>query len=136
MDGFLEDFDRLNLLLKDAADYETNIFRFPGGSKNSVSKKYGEENIMQQIIEVLEQKSVKYFDWNVTSSDADKSGKLVPKDKIVDNILVGSKNKKSAIILMHDTDVKTTTVEALPEVIEGLSKQGFRFGVLTKETQY
>ena len=33
---------------------------------------------------------------------------------------------------MHDLDPKTTTVQALPEIIEGLKKQGFIFDVLSK----
>ncbi|MCS4481207.1 hypothetical protein JQ035_17080 [Clostridium botulinum] len=35
---------------------------------------------------------------------------------------------------MHDTDPKTTTVQALPEVIKGLKEQGFIFDVITKDT--
>ncbi|MCX8129814.1 MAG: polysaccharide deacetylase [Clostridia bacterium] len=136
LESFFADFDRLKTLLKDVAGYETDIFRFPGGSKNASGKKYGNPDIMKQIIAVLEERGIKYFDWNVTSADADISGKTVDKDLIVKNILSGAQYKRNAIILMHDSKGKETTVEALPEIIEGLTEQGFKFSVLTKNTSY
>ena len=41
----------------------------------------------------------------------------------------------SAIILMHDNDMKTTTVEALPSIINGLINQGYEFKSLD-QSQY
>lgn len=35
---------------------------------------------------------------------------------------------------MHDAAAKTTTVEALPEIIEGLVKQGFKFDSLNEDS--
>lgn len=35
---------------------------------------------------------------------------------------------------MHDAAGKTTTAQALPEIIEGLKKQGFRFERITKDS--
>lgn len=49
-------------------------------------------------------------------------------------VLSGSKNKQKAIILMHDSQVKTTTVQALPAIIEGLRRQGFSFDVLSSQS--
>ena len=49
-------------------------------------------------------------------------------------ILNSAKNKNSACVLMHDSSVKTTTVQALPEIIEGLTAMGYRFEALTPET--
>lgn len=73
-----------------------------------------------------------YFDWNVDSGDA--SGHGVPAQTIIDNVLSGAAGKQRAIILMHDTAAKDTTVDALPAIIEGLKAQGFEFGVLTAES--
>ena len=39
-----------------------------------------------------------------------------------------------ACVLMHDSEGKGTTVEALPQVIDGLREQGYIFGVLTPDT--
>ncbi|MCJ7650159.1 MAG: polysaccharide deacetylase, partial [Candidatus Lokiarchaeota archaeon] len=53
------------------------------------------------------------------------------KHKIVQAVLTQSSNHKHPIILMHDLNPKTTTVEALPEIIEGLQNSGFKFDVLS-----
>lgn len=135
-DSFLGDFDKLNVFLRDSLGYETNIFRFPGGSKNASIKKYGGQDLMKQIMELLQERDFKYFDWNVSSADADISGKPVDKDIIVKNILGGAQHKRNIIVLMHDSAGKETTAEALPEVIEGLSEQGYKFGILTKYTDF
>ena len=49
--------------------------------------------------------------------------------------LSGVKDKKTSIILMHDNKTKTTTVEALPTIIEELKKQGCIFKTLNKDTE-
>ena len=72
-----------------------------------------------------------YFDWNVSSGDA--SAAKVPTATIVNNVLSGAKGKNSICVLMHDTLAKTTTVEALPAIIEGLDAMGFRFAPLTAD---
>lgn len=50
-------------------------------------------------------------------------------------MLSGVKDKKTSIILMHDNKTKTTTVEALPTIIEELKKQGCLFKTLNKDTE-
>ncbi|MNW09958.1 Bifunctional xylanase/deacetylase precursor [compost metagenome] len=60
---------------------------------------------------------------------------MQPKEEIVGAVLSAAANKNSAIVLMHDARGKTTTVEALPEVIRGLRKLGFRFEVLHKDSR-
>jgi len=54
----------------------------------------------------------------------------LPKDKLVNRLKSTAKGKKEIIILMHDTDAKKTTVEALPEIIDYLIKEGYEFRAL------
>ncbi len=54
----------------------------------------------------------------------------MPKDKLVNRLKSTAKGKKEIIILMHDTDAKKTTVEALPEIIDYLIKEGYEFRAL------
>ncbi|AUS94995.1 hypothetical protein CDQ84_12980 [Clostridium thermosuccinogenes] len=135
VDAFFEDFDKLNSLLEAFTGQTTDIFRFPGGSHNTVSKSAGGSEIIKEIIEEASKRGYKYFDWNVTASDATLAGGMVPKETIVNNVLSGTKGRKNIIVLMHDAGSKDTTVEALPEIIEGLSAQGYKFGVLSKYVQ-
>ena len=42
----------------------------------------------------------------------------------------GVRGKEKAIVLMHNTNAKRTTLEILPDVIEELQRMGYRFDVL------
>ena len=135
VEAFFEDFDKLNSLLKEYTGQTTEIFRFPGGSHNTVSNQAGGSEIIHSIVDEASKRGYKYFDWNVSSGDASVGGGVLSKDTIVNNVLSTTRNRKSIIVLMHDTAAKDTTVEALPEIIEGLAAQGYKFGVLSKYLQ-
>lgn len=126
---FVHDFNKLQNHLNKCIGIKPNIVRLPGGSNNLVSHKYGGKSIMCDISRYLIKNGFTYFDWNIDSTDA--STKVQSKEKIVNSILNTSKRKSAIIVLMHDSSVKKTTVEALPEVIDGLKKQGFEFRKLS-----
>jgi len=129
-DSFSKDVKKLDLFITEITGKEpTHILRYPGGSNNNISIHYGGTKIMNNIIKEMTVEGYKYFDWNVDSSDA--STYRQSKDIIVREVLTQSSKHKHPIILMHDLDPKTTTVQALPEIIEGLKSQGFTFDVLT-----
>lgn len=107
------------------------IMRFPGGSSNTVSKKY-KKGIMSKLVKSVENWGYTYVDWNIDSTDA--SGNHVAPEKLIKNVQTYSKNKGDICILMHDTAAKTTTVEALPSIICYLREKGYRFEALTKES--
>ncbi len=126
-DGFISEVNRLNEKIRQVTGYTPVIFRFPGGSNNTVHKNYNKD-IMQQAISALSDLGMQYYDWNVNSGDAD-SSKGASKDTILSNVLARSTMDR-AVILMHDTNTKGTTVAALPEIIEGLIAKGYSFGTL------
>ena len=126
-DGFISEVTRLNEKIRQATGYTPVIFRFPGGSNNTVHKNYNKD-IMQQAISVLSDLGMQYYDWNVNSGDAD-SSKGASKETILSNVLARTTMDR-AVILMHDTNTKGTTVAALPEIIEGLISKGYSFGTL------
>jgi peptidoglycan/xylan/chitin deacetylase (PgdA/CDA1 family) len=130
--AFHKDFVRIKQLVYETTGYAPNIMRFPGGSNNLVSRKYGGRALMPLLIKEITKEGYQYFDWNVDSRDAERT--LQPRDVIVRSVLKGSHGKTKVIILMHDSQVKTTTVEALPAIIEGLKKQGFSFDILTNRS--
>lgn len=129
---FFEDFYQLENELYQVVGFKPKLVRFPGGSNNQVSRQFGGQTIMYEIAWEMLNRGYVYFDWNVDSRDA--QVRVQDKQVIVDSVLKGSANLQAAIILMHDSAPKTTTVEALPEIIEGLKKQGFRFEVMTPES--
>ncbi len=108
-----------------------DILRFPGGSNNTVSEKYC-KNIMNTLVNQAVQKNITYFDWNVSSLDAEA---IVQKKEVIINAVIdGCKGKKCSIVLLHDNKKKTTTVEALPKIIESLKNDGFVFKTLSTST--
>lgn len=129
VDAFFEDFYKLEDIIYETTGIRPKIVRLPGGSNNQVSWKYGGKGLMSEITKELIARGYSYFDWNVDSADA--SATVVEKDKIVKNVINGCKGKNTVNILMHNSSPKTTTVEALPEIIEELQKMGFRFEVTT-----
>lgn len=133
VDNFKSDVNKLNEFIKNATGTEPpKLLRYPGGSINTVSWDAGGKEIMPKIIKAMDEEGYSFFDWNVDSTDA--TGNGIPKSNIVNRILTDSKYVKKANILMHDTNAKGTTVEALPEIIEGLKAQGFIFDVVSHDS--
>lgn len=110
----------------------STLLRFPGGSSNAVSKKYN-NGIMTRLVPAVKNRGFQYFDWNVDSGDA--AGNHIPAATIVGNVQKQVAGRKNICILMHDTDAKNTTVQALPYIISYLRGQGYRFEGLTKGSE-
>ena len=130
VNSYLADIQQISDIVFNTTGVRSNIIRFPGGSSNMVSAKYC-AGLMSDLTVRMPQLGYSYYDWNVSSGDA--SAARVPAATIVNNVLNGAKGKNSICVLMHDTGAKTTTVEALPAIIEGLDAMGFRFAPLTAE---
>lgn len=129
--GYFEDLTKLSDYVFDLTGERSKVIRFPGGSSNTVSKSY-KKGIMTSLSKQVVEQGYSYFDWNVDSGDA--SASVVASDKIVKNIRNGIKNKNRVCILMHDTAKKTTTVDALPEIIDILLEEGYDIRPLTENT--
>lgn len=130
-DAYFADLNKISNSVKNIIGIESKVIRFPGGGSNMVSKKYS-PGIMTKLAPMVSEKGYTYFDWNVSSGDADS---VTPSTtKIINNVLAGAKNKNSICVLMHDAKAKTTTVQALPKIIEGLKNMGFSFAPLTAES--
>lgn len=132
VDTFMADIESLSGQMEELTGVVSKVLRFPGGSNNRVSHRYGGSDLMSKIIPAMEAEGYVYFDWNVDSQDAAKG--LQDKNVIVNSVLSQAKYQKNAVILMHDAAAKTTTVDALPEIVEGLKAQGFVFRGLTVES--
>ena len=116
-EAFARDLNSLQEHLYETTGVWPRIYRFPGGSSNTVSKVD-----MQELIEYLTDIGITYFDWNVASGDA--VSRTLPAETIVNNCLSGIEKQKESVILMHDASKKGTTIEALPQIIEAIQEQG------------
>lgn len=133
-ESFMKDFKKLEKLIYSVTGIIPEIMRFPGGSNTTIPTKYNDKLFMERITTKIILEGYQYFDWHVSSKDAEKL--IQDKDIIIKSVLEKINNRNNAIILFHDSWQKTTTVEALPVIIEELIKKGYKFGTLSKDSPY
>ena len=113
-EAFEKDLKQINRCLYEATGVHTKFYRFPGGSSNEIS------NVnMAEFVRVLNEKGITYFDWNVSAGDTSSDYTV---DDVVTNVTEGVKRYKTSVVLLHDGDDKSTTVEALEPLIQKLQQ--------------
>ena len=117
--AYWADFEQMENLIQQHTGERTIIFRFPGGSANTISKKY-KEGIMTELVKEADEKGYIYYDWNVLSGDA---GETKDSDKIYKNIVKGCAKHTHSVVLCHD--IHEYTVNAMDKTITKLLKQGY-----------
>lgn len=127
VDAFLKDFTECYEYVKEETGVRPTIFRFPGGSVNSYNK-----STHRDIIREMTRRGFIYFDWNVESGD---SGGKLSASTIYNNVINGCNGKKRAVIIMHDSAGKNSTVEALEDIIKKLIDDGWQFAALTNDVK-
>lgn len=118
----LEEYNKTNKIIQDALgdnEYQSNIFRFPGGSVGGYYDK-----LKKKAKKKLKENGISSLDWNCLTNDSDGAN---TKQAIMKNLKNTSKGKKSLVILMHDAPNKDLTAETLPDVIKYLREQGYSF---------
>lgn len=99
--------------------------RFPGGSTNTVSHKYGGSGIMKTLKAQTEEKGWHWIDWNVCGEDA--TAAHPDADQILRNIQEDAKDLATCVVLLHDTKATGQTVQALPQIIQWFREEGYTF---------
>lgn len=125
-DAFWQDIRTLRQALEPYVDVAAiDWLRFPGGSTNTVSHRYGGRQIMQQLKAQAEQKGYAWIDWNVCAEDATASHPNAA--QILRNVQNDAKDQPICVVLMHDTNATHETVKALPDILEWFAAKGYRF---------
>ena len=128
VESFLDDMYKMFSQIKEVTGVTPTVFRFPGGSINAYNT-----GINQEIIAEMLRRGFVPYDWNISSEDAASSPPSA--QQIVSNVLTQANRVNRGVVLMHDSDYKYTTVEALPEMIKQLKEAGFVFDAIHPETQ-
>lgn len=128
-EAFINDLSKIQSLIYEETGFMPDIYRFPGGSSNTVSKLD-----MSVFIQVLNDRDITYYDWNVSSRDT--ASPMPTKEQVVENCLTGIQSYEEVMILMHDLANKTSTVEALPEIIERLLEMGVEIAPIDENTMH
>ncbi len=122
-DAFWNSIEKIGEAVKSETGSKPTLIRFPGGSVNDYNR-----SLYQELCTEAGEKGYHYFDWNTSSGDASPRG--LSADEIYDNVTGEAAENNSCCVLMHDTEAKGTTVEALPRMIEWFKANGYEFDVL------
>lgn len=127
LDSFETDVNSLSQFLYDRTGEYPTIYRFPGGSSNTVC------NVpMEECIAYLNEQGITYYDWNALNGDAVSSE--LPPEKLVENIMNSVRQNNTSIVLMHDMQSRHTTVESLQSLIDTLKDEGYEILPIDENT--
>lgn len=131
IDTLMENFNTLRDKVSQTTGESPIYIRFPGGSSNTVSKKYC-EGIMTVAAEEVTNLGYVYYDWNVDSDDA---GQAVENaDAIYQNVVSGIIEGRTNVVLMHDSSNHQATVDALQKIIDDCIAKGYSFKAIDENT--
>ena len=128
LDAYIADVEGIRQFVLATTGVDSHLYRFPGGSSNSVAS-----IPMEDCIRYLNQNGYRYFDWNIDTSDSVNKEQSV--DKVVSRALGEAIDKyHNCVILMHDSASQAHTVAALPQIIEGIQARGMEILPITENT--
>lgn len=126
--SFYEDITNVQNRVKRITGETSMILRFPGGSSNTVSRKYS-PGIMSRLSKSTLERGFKYYDWNISSGDA---GGTTEASGVYNNVVNNLKKDRANMILMHD--IKPYTRDALRQIIKFGKENGYTFERITMDT--
>lgn len=129
VDSYFNDLYTVFNRVKRITGYEAKIIRFPGGSSNTISRRYS-PGIMTTLTQEVLNRGFRYYDWNVTSGDA---GETTSSSGVYQNVINGISKSKVNVVLMHD--IKTYTRDALRDIIRYGKNNGYTFDKITMNTE-
>lgn len=127
-EAFMEDLYQMQQLIYEKCGVWTTLLRFPGGSSNTVSRRYC-NGIMSRLTKRVTAEGFYYFDWNVDSGDA---YGCPDREKIYQKVIAGIKNKRCAVVLQHD--VNGCSVQTVERIILWGKRNGYAFRELTTDS--
>ena len=121
-DTVFEEYAKTENVIRNALgnqNYNSYLFRFPGGSSGG---RYA--SVKAEAKELLTSYGIANTNWNCLTGDAEGKNTAESSFAYFQQTMQG---QGSLIVLMHDANDKTYTVEALPSVISYLKEQGYTF---------
>ncbi len=129
MDNFFSDLDCAAKRVLNTTGYASNLIRFPGGSSNTVSRRYdGGTRIMSRLTREVMNRGFAYFDWNVDSDDA---GRAKTAEEVYNNVTTHLKDGDN-VVLQHD--IKSYSVDAVEHIIIYGLNNNYKFDKLSSSS--
>ncbi len=113
--SLLEDIDKCNELIKSVTGEYSKIYRFPGGS-------FG---LSQKLVSAVTEHGMRYVDWNASTRDAEIYGATPA--QLVKSAISTSACSDNVVLLAHDSTSKSSTAEALKDIIAHFKNEGYVF---------
>lgn len=129
-ESFMDEITKTESIIQEISGKDTlKLIRFPGGGYNA-----GDHAAQKQVYkQTLKDAGYYYADWNCLNGDAESAL------KDVDSLLAKVKataTEDNIVVLMHDAAAKTTTPQALGQIIEYLKGKGYEFRRLDQVDYY
>ena len=123
--AFYDDFLAMERIIYEQTGSYTRLFRFPGGSSNTVSANYN-YGIMSRLAKSMTDMGYVYFDWNVDSGDA--LGGAKSSYEVANNVADGCSENTVNVVLQHDC--KDFSVDAVEMILRWGRNNGYVFKAL------
>ena len=129
-EAFLDNVYSLQDKIEKTTGIKSTYVRFPGGSSNTISRKYC-KGIMTELAKELLAKGFKYYDWNVCAEDA---GSAKSSKDVYNYVTKNLKKDRQNMVLMHDFSGNKKGLDALEDIIEYGKKNGYTFMAVDDKT--
>lgn len=128
--AYIDDLEKMSNKVKNIIGINSKIIRFPGGSSNTISKRYT-SGVMSYLASEVGKKGYKYYDWNISSEDA---GGVHSSNEVYNNVINNLKHNRVNMVLMHDFENNYYTLNALRAIIKYGKSNGYQFSNITLDT--
>lgn len=129
-DSYLQNIYALQEKIKKSTGITTMYTRFPGGSSNTISRRY-HKGIMTDLTKELLNRGFKYYDWNICAEDA---GSAKNANDVYNYVVKYLSKKHGNMVLMHDFASNKKGLEALPKIIKYAKQNGYTFEAINDDT--
>ena len=126
--AFYNDLEAIKKLCTYQTGIAPTIMRFPGGTSNTVSKKYC-KGIMSSLVKSISYHGFLYCDWNVSSGDA---GGVKTAAGVAQNVINGIRKHNVSVVLQHD--ISSYSVEAVEQILFWGIQNGYTFLPMSETT--
>lgn len=129
VEAYLADMYALYTYIETATGNKPTVFRFIGGSINSY-----DAGLYHELIAEMIRRGFVPYDWNL-SADGGAGGTQLDAEELVLRVSDSLAGLDRAILLLHDDASRTTTLEAMPGIMDCLRQRGFAMAALTPDVK-
>ena len=129
VEGYFNDLQIVHDRVLRITGQDARIIRFPGGSSNTISRRY-QPGIMTTLTKEVILRGYRYYDWNISSGDA---GETTSSEGVYQNVVRSLSKSRTNMILFHDT--KSYTANAIQSIIRYGKNNGYTFAAIEPQTK-